>query len=179
MIYLFAVYSSILCIPVWSIDGERVFSLSRIHQSKHLPAAVSLPGMSLREQLFVHGLGSLCVPLLQTWGPHRLPVTGLGMWWAPLRSFHVPVALVLSKVWPGQLMCVQVWCASEVCCTTPVFHHAAGLAELCLAQKRVTLTTVRRGVAVQTAATMMMYASAASNCKTLSVLVTYYSVWCN
>lgn len=115
MINLFAVYSSFLCIPVWSIDGERVFSVSRIHQSKHLPAAVSLPGLSLWEQLFVHGLGSLCVPLLQTRGPHRLPVTGFGMWWAPLRSSRVPVVLNLSKVWPRV-------CAGVVCLGGMLYH---------------------------------------------------------
>lgn len=50
-----------------------------------------------------------------------------------------------------------------------MYHHADGRAERCLAQSPVTLTTVRRGVAVQMAATMMMCASVVSNCKTLPV----------
>lgn len=83
------------------------------------------------------------------------------------------IVCMYCKYDPRRLIFGQVWCVSEVCCTTPAFHHADGLAELFPARRRVTLTTVRRGVAVQTAATMMMYANAVSNCKSLSVLVTY------
>lgn len=71
----------------------------------------------------------------------------------------------------GRLLCEQGWCVWAGCCTTPVCRHADGRAERCLAQRRATLTTVRRGVAVQMAATMMTCASAVSNCKTSLVLV--------
>lgn len=115
---VFSVYSSILCIPVWSPDGERVFSVSRTHQPKHLPSAVPLPGLSLWEQLFVHGIGSLCVPLLQTWRQHQLQITGLRMWWAPLRLFHIPSVLLVSKVWRRT---AGVW-AGVVCLGGMLYH---------------------------------------------------------
>lgn len=70
-------------------------------------------------------------------------------------------------------MCVCVcaftkeWCVLEACCTTLVCRLVGVSAAVCLARRRVTLTTVPRGAAVQTAVTMTMCASAACNCKTL------------
>ncbi len=75
------VCSSILCIPVWGAFGECVCPVSWLHQSKCLPAAVPLPGLSLWEQLFVHSTGSLRLPLLQTWSQHWFQITSLWMWW--------------------------------------------------------------------------------------------------
>lgn len=98
--------SSILCIPVWSPDGGSVFSVSRTHQPKHLPSAVSLPGLPLWEQLSVHHFGSLCVPVLQTWRQRQLQITGLRMWWASLRLSHVPSVSLISKVWRTVYVCV-------------------------------------------------------------------------
>lgn len=63
-------------------------------------------------------------------------------------------------------MCIQEWCVLEECCTTLVCHPAGGLVVLCLALTHVTLTTVPRAVAVQSAVTMTTFASAVCNCKT-------------
>lgn len=54
----------------------------------------------------------------------------------------------------------------EACCTTLVCRLVGGPVVLSLARRRVTLTTVPRGVAVQMAVTMTMCASAVYNCKT-------------
>lgn len=59
----------------------------------------------------------------------------------------------------------QVWCVLEACCTAPACPLVGGPAALCLAWRRVTLTTVPRGVAAQTAAITMMCASAVCNCE--------------
>ena len=78
--------SSILCIPLWGACGGCVFPMSWLHQSKHLSAAVPLPGLSLWEQLFVHGAGSLRLPLLQTRSRHWFQITSLWMWWVTFSS---------------------------------------------------------------------------------------------
>lgn len=64
-------------------------------------------------------------------------------------------------------VCTQGWCVLEACYTALARRLAGGPVALCLAQRRVTLTTAPRGVAVQTAATMTTCASAVCNCKTL------------
>lgn len=58
-----------------------------------------------------------------------------------------------------------MWCVWEACCTAPACPLVGGPAALCLAWRYVTLTTVPRGVAAQTAAIMMTCASAVCNCE--------------
>lgn len=84
------VCSSILCIAVWGAFRHRVCSVPRLHQSKHLSAAVPLSSLSLWEQLSVHSTGSLRLPLLQTWRQHKFQITSLRMWWV----FNFLVALI-------------------------------------------------------------------------------------
>lgn len=73
----------------------------------------------------------------------------------------------------------QGWCVLEACYTTLACRLADGPAVPCLVQRRVTLTTVLRGVAVQAAATMTMCASAVCNCKTLSPFTVYHPNNCH
>lgn len=73
----------------------------------------------------------------------------------------------------------QGWCVLEACYTTLVCRLADGPAVPCLVQRRVTLTTVLRGVAVLAAATMTMCASAVCNCKTLTPFTVYHPNNCH
>lgn len=82
---------------MWGACGECVCPVSRLHQSKHLPAAVPLPGLSLWEQLFVHGTGSLRLPLLQTRSRHWFPITRLRMWWVFVFFYPYCVKILLDS----------------------------------------------------------------------------------
>lgn len=74
------VSSSVLRVAVRGTCGERVLPVPRLHQSVHLPAALSPPGLPVREQLFVHSTGPLHLSVLQARGPHRLQIASLWMW---------------------------------------------------------------------------------------------------
>lgn len=82
-------------------------------------------------------------------------------------SFHVRGCFDRERrVTRERLVCEQGWCVWEGCSTAPVFHPADAPAGLCPPPRPVAPTTARRGVAVQTGGTTMIYASAVSNCKT-------------
>lgn len=63
-------------------------------------------------------------------------------------------------------VCMQEGCVLVVCCTTLVCHLVGVPVGLCQGLRLVAVTTVPRGVAVQTAVITTTRASAACSCKT-------------